>query len=101
MFISREFAGPLQHVWEAWTTSELLDLWWAPKPWKAKTKIMDFREGGRWLYCMLGPDGEQSWTKANFVKIHAPTYFEVVDAFCDEDGVEDQNMPKLYWKTAF
>jgi uncharacterized protein YndB with AHSA1/START domain len=41
--VKREFAAPLQDVWAAWTESELLDQWWAPKPWKAKTKIMDFR----------------------------------------------------------
>ena len=28
--VNREFAGKLSLVWDAWTTSELLDQWWAP-----------------------------------------------------------------------
>ena len=59
MFVTREFAGTLEDVWEAWTDSNILDQWWAPKPWKAKTKTMDFREGGFWLYSMIGPDGSE------------------------------------------
>lgn len=55
--VKREFTAPLNKVWEAWTESQLLNQWWAPKPYKAKTKVMDFREGGYWLYSMEGPEG--------------------------------------------
>jgi uncharacterized protein YndB with AHSA1/START domain len=47
--VEREFDAPVAQVWNAWTQPELLDQWWAPKPWKANTKSMDFREGGRWF----------------------------------------------------
>ncbi|HYG14458.1 MAG TPA: SRPBCC domain-containing protein, partial [Bacteroidia bacterium] len=57
--VTREFAAPLSQVWEAWTNSQVLDQWWAPKPWKAKTKTMNFTEGGYWLYAMVGPEGEE------------------------------------------
>ena len=30
--VEREFAADLDLVWAAWTTAELLDQWWAPKP---------------------------------------------------------------------
>ena len=49
MTVVRQFDAPVEQVWRAWTESELLDQWWAPLPWKAKTKKMDFREGGSWL----------------------------------------------------
>ncbi len=49
LIVVREFDAPLEEVWKAWTDSNILDKWWAPKPWKAKTKTMDFREGGLWL----------------------------------------------------
>ncbi|MDQ3073423.1 MAG: SRPBCC domain-containing protein, partial [Bacteroidota bacterium] len=52
--ITREFAAPVEQVWNAWTNSEILDLWWAPKPWKTETKSMNFSVGGRWLYSMAG-----------------------------------------------
>jgi PhnB protein len=101
MFISREFAGTVEEVWQAWTDSEILDQWWAPKPWKARTTSMNFREGGVWLYCMLGPGGEQHWAKANYKKINAPESFEAIDAFCDENGNESPDLPKMHWKTSF
>ena len=50
--VKRVFAAALPLVWDAYTNSEILDQWWAPKPWKARTKTMDFREGGHWLYAM-------------------------------------------------
>lgn len=42
--IVREFDVDLGLVWKAWTTAELLDKWWAPKPWFTETNIMDFSE---------------------------------------------------------
>ncbi|WP_431215080.1 SRPBCC family protein [Puia sp. P3] len=53
--VQREFAADLDLVWDAWTKPELLDLWWAPKPYQTRTKSMDFREGGFWLYAMISP----------------------------------------------
>lgn len=55
--VEREYNAPVDRVWSAWT--ERPDKWWAPKPWKARTKGMDFREGGYWLYAMQGPEGEE------------------------------------------
>ncbi|MDB5087036.1 MAG: hypothetical protein JWR09_1030, partial [Mucilaginibacter sp.] len=40
--ILREFNATLELVWKAWTTAELLDQWWAPKPLASKTKFMNF-----------------------------------------------------------
>ena len=54
--IEREFAAGLDLVWDAWTKPEILDQWWAPQPFRTKTKSMDFREGGSWHYAMIGPD---------------------------------------------
>jgi uncharacterized protein YndB with AHSA1/START domain len=42
--VVRAFDAPLEKVWKAWTTGGILDQWWAPKPYKAETKTMDFRE---------------------------------------------------------
>jgi uncharacterized protein YndB with AHSA1/START domain len=47
IFITREFAADLDLVWDAFTKAEILDQWTAPKPWRVRTKEMDFREGGR------------------------------------------------------
>lgn len=101
LVIVREFDAPLKRVWKAWTESELLDQWWAPKPWKAETKSMDFREGGMWLYCMAGPEGPGSWCRADFETISPQKSYTGLDAFCDESGNITKEFPGMHWKTEF
>ena len=66
--VIREFAADLELVWEAWTNPEILDLWWAPKPYRTETKSMDFREGGMWLYAMISPENVKHWCKNDYQK---------------------------------
>jgi uncharacterized protein YndB with AHSA1/START domain len=99
--VEREFAAPLSKVWAAWTESQLLDQWWAPKPWQAKTKTMDFREGGYWLYAMVGPEGEQHWARADFKAITPLKAFSAQDAFCDEQGTINAALPRSLWRNTF
>ncbi len=99
--VIREFAASLENVWSAWTDPSLLDQWWAPKPWKAITKSMDFREGGYWLYCMTGPNGEKSWDRADFITIEPKNLFIVENYFCDEQGNKNSSMPTMHWKNQF
>ena len=102
MFITREFAGDIELVWQAWTDPKILDEWWGPKPWKAKTKKMDFREGGTWLYSMVGPDGSEHWSRADYTKIILHKFFEGNDRFCDEKGNINEAFPEVSnWKNTF
>jgi uncharacterized protein YndB with AHSA1/START domain len=101
LMIVREFDAPLEQVWQAWTESDLLDQWWAPKPWQAKTKTMEFREGGFWLYCMVGPDGEQSWARADYKTIVPQKSFAALDVFCDENGTVNPDFPGMFWQVVF
>jgi uncharacterized protein YndB with AHSA1/START domain len=99
--VKREFAAPLAKVWAAWTESELLDQWWAPKPWKARTKTMDFREGGQWLYAMVVPDGTEHWSLADYKSVKPMKSFSAHDAFCDEEGNIDESFPRSFWINEF
>jgi PhnB protein len=99
--VIRYFDAPVEHVWRAWTETELIDQWWAPKPWKAETKEMDFRESGVWLYCMVGPEGERHWCRVDYKSINRQKSFTCLDAFCDENGSVNQDFPTMYWKVDF
>jgi uncharacterized protein YndB with AHSA1/START domain len=101
LHIKREFAANLDLVWDAWTNPEILDQWWAPKPYRNKTKSMDFREGGCWLYCMVSPQNEVHWCKNDYLKIDAMKYYKGLDAFCDEDGKVNTEMPRTEWTNTF
>jgi len=99
--VTREFAAPLSKVWAAYTQSELLDQWWAPKPWKANTKEMEFKDGGHWLYVMAGPEGEKHWCREDFQLIKPMKSFKAVDAFCDSSGKVNDEFPKSTWVIEF
>ena|ERR1700752_1514791 len=100
--VKREFDAPVDTVWAAWTQPALLDQWWAPKPYVAKTKSMDFREGGQWLYAMIGPDSDvPMWSLADYKKIEPLKSFSGLDAFCDENGNINMDFPRSLWQVSF
>ena len=101
VMIKREFAAPKKHVWAAWTEPELLDQWWAPKPWKSETKSMDFSEGGRRLYAMVGPEGEEHWSFADYYSITSESNFKFRDGFSDSAGNINGDMPQSDWNVDF
>lgn len=99
--VKREFAANLSLVWDAWTKAELLNQWWAPKPYHVETKSMDFREGGKWFYAMVSPEGEKHWCKMDYEKIEPSQSFSGLDAFCDENENESKDMPRMHWTNVF
>ncbi|KQT22063.1 glutathione S-transferase [Chryseobacterium sp. Leaf404] len=101
VFVSKIYPADVQKVWDHLTKAELLDLWWAPKPWKCKTESLDFREDGTWLYSMVGPDGEKHWSKVKYREITEHRSFDGLDSFCDENGNSDPNLPQTQWLIGF
>lgn len=99
--VKREFEAELPLVWDAYTKSEILDQWWAPKPWKARTKTMDFREGGHWLYAMVGPESEEHWALTEYQTIEIQKKYTGLDAFADAKGKVNQEMPRSKWEVTF
>ncbi len=99
--VNREFNADLELVWDAWTNPEILDQWWAPKPYKNQTKIMDFRDGGMWLYYMTSPKGEIHWCKADYSKIEHQRSYSYRDNFCDEHGNVGEKFPDSVWTNVF
>ena len=101
VFVNKEFAADLPLVWDAFTKQEMLDQWWAPSPFTTKTKSMDFREGGHWLYCMIDPEGKQYWGRMDYTKVNASESYEALDAFCDENGDINPQLPRAPWDARF
>jgi uncharacterized protein YndB with AHSA1/START domain len=98
--VIREFAAELSLVWDAFTKPEILDQWWAPRPWLSKTKYMDFKVGGRRFYAMVSPDGEeQRWSIQKYTSISPKTNFKFFNAFADKD--ENPELPGSDWDLNF
>lgn len=62
---------------------------------------MDFKEGGYWLYAMIGPDGTVHWSRADFKSITPLQSFAAQDAFCDEEGNINHALPSSRWNNEF
>ncbi len=97
--VNREFDAGLSLVWGAFTKAEILDQWWAPKPWASKTKVMNFEVGGQRFYAMVSPEGQEHWSVQKFTSISPKTNFKYLNAFADKDGNPD--LPGSDWDLNF
>ncbi|MBO6571861.1 SRPBCC domain-containing protein [bacterium] len=99
--IKREFAANRQLVWDCYTKAELLNQWFAPKPFTTKTKSMDFSEGGHWHYAMVEPNGTEYWGYTEYQDINPIDDYRTVDAFSDSEGNINPDLPKAKWHVQF
>ena len=97
--INREFDADLSLVWDAFTKQEILDQWWAPKPWASRTKVMNFEVGGRRFYAMVSPEGQEHWSVQKYTSISPKTNFKFLNAFADEN--ENPQLPGSEWDLTF
>ena len=97
--IAREFNAALSLVWDAFTKPEILDQWWAPKPFASKTKHMNFKEGGRRFYAMVSPEGHERWQIQDYTSISPKTNFKYLSVFADQD--ETPHLPGSNWDLTF
>lgn len=99
VIIKRKFEAGLPLVWDAFTKSEILDQWWAPKPFLSRTKIMNFEVGGRRFYAMVSPEGQERWSIQRYTSISPKTNFKMTSNFSDKD--ENPEMPGSDWDFNF
>ena len=97
--ITADFDAGRDLVWDAYTKAELLDQWWAPKPFMSRTKDMNFEEGGRRFYAMVAPDGQERWALQQYKTITPKTNFTLFNAFADEDA--NPQLPGSDWDLSF
>lgn len=99
VFIDREFNAEVSLVWDAFTKQEILDQWWAPKPFLSKTIKMDFKVGGRRFYAMVSPEGQEHYAIQKYTSITPKTNFKYLNAFADKD--ENPFLPGSDWDLNF
>lgn len=99
--MERIFDAPRELVFKAFSECERLAHWWGPKGWTLPVCKMDFRPGGVWLYCMRGPEGEESCGKAVYREIVEPERIVYTDAFADAEGNVLEGMPEMLITVTF
>lgn len=90
IIITRIFEAPVEKVWKAWTTPELVQKWWGPKEFTAPSIKIDLRVDGQYIYCMRGPAGtefDRDLYSAGIYKEIVPNEKIVAtDYFSDSEG---------------
>lgn len=99
VLITAKFDAARDMVWDAFTKPDLLDQWWAPKPWTSRTKEMDFVVGGRRFYAMVSPEGIERWSVQKYTSITPTTNFKLLNTFTDEN--ENPELPGSDWDLNF
>jgi uncharacterized protein YndB with AHSA1/START domain len=84
--MERIFDAPPDLVWQAWTDPEHLKRWWGPQSFTAPVAQIDLRVGGKYLFCMQDPDGNQFWSTGTYKEIVPGERLVCTDSFADEHG---------------
>jgi uncharacterized protein YndB with AHSA1/START domain len=87
MMITRVFDAPRELVWKAWTDPKYVIQWWGPKGFTSPECKIDFRVGGKFLFCMRTPDGQIcGWNAGEYHEI--VPYEKIVSSmyFSDSEG---------------
>ncbi len=101
IYVMKVFHADVSTLWDHFTKSDLLDLWWAPLPWQCETEKLDFRENGIWHYSMKGADGERHFALVQYGEIMQHRSISWTDAFSDQKGKIDNALPKSTWLIGF
>lgn len=91
LVITRIFDASRERVWKAWSDPNQAMRWWGPKIFTSPSCIIDFRVGGKYLFCMRSNSGPEVWRKGIW---STGIYKEIVpmerivfsDSFADEQG---------------
>lgn len=95
------FNAPVEKVWKAWSDADILCQWWAPMPYTCRIDAMDFKEGGHWIYNMIGPEGDVHRGRMDFLRIEEFAELEAEDYFCDENGEKAGDIPPMHLQVTF
>ncbi|MBM9575859.1 SRPBCC domain-containing protein [Leptospira sp. 201903070] len=84
--ITRIFDAPRELVFKAWTDPEHLIRWWGPKNFTSPACRLDLRVGGKYVFGMRSPEGQEFWSTGIFREIVIPEKLVYTDSFADEKG---------------
>jgi uncharacterized protein YndB with AHSA1/START domain len=72
MVLRRLIRAPREVVWGAWMNPATLPLWWGPDGFSCRTKRIDLRGGGEWVFDMIAADGTVFPNHHRYGEVRAP-----------------------------
>lgn len=86
LVIRRVFDAPVESVWNAWTDPRKLALWCGPEGFTSPSYKVDLRVGGKYLFCMRSPEGQDYWSTGVYREIVPLKRIVFTDSFADSEG---------------
>ena len=87
--IERTFAAPAEHVFDAWTSPEVMRRWFHPAPdWDTPEAEVDLRVGGKVRVVMRKPDGTEVEAQGEYTLIDRPRRLTMTWTFSDHPSNE-------------
>jgi uncharacterized protein YndB with AHSA1/START domain len=87
--ITRDFDASREKVWQMWSDCAMVMRWWGPKGFTSPSCEIDFRVGGKNVFCMRAPaeqGGGDFYSTGVYQNITPFEEIVVTDSFADEDG---------------
>jgi uncharacterized protein YndB with AHSA1/START domain len=114
MVLQRVIRAPRSVVWGAWMNNETLPQWWGPEGYSCRTKRIDLRAGGEWVFDMIGPDGtvypnhhlygevrtEEGFAYSLLWGENGPKHADAWASFEDQDGATKVTLGMVFATTA-
>jgi len=88
-----EFDASAERVWQLWADPRQLERWWGPPTYPATFTAHDLRPGGRVVYHMTGPEGDQPHGYWEVVETDPPRSLFFRDGFANDDGSPNADFP--------
>jgi len=91
--ITADFTVPVRRLWDAYVDPRQVERFWGPPTYPATFLRHDAAAGGRSVYRMTGPEGDEHYGRWDWTSVDAPRTFEVDDTFADENGEINTELP--------
>jgi uncharacterized protein YndB with AHSA1/START domain len=91
--VSKIFDATIEEVWQIWTDSELLKMWWGPDKFICDIANVDFRVGGTTLINMKAPKafgGAENFSIWTYTNIELHQSIEYIQNLADKTGVKQK-----------
>ena len=99
--IVADFAAPVQRLWDAYIDPRTIERFWGPPTYPATFLRHDGAVGGRSVYRMTGPTGDEHYGCWEWTHVDAPNSFDVTDWFADETGAPNTELPATRMSLVF
>lgn len=114
MVLQRVIRAPRSVVWGAWMNPDALPQWWGPDGFSCRTKRIDLRAGGEWVFDMIAPDGtvfpnhhlyhevrpEERFNYTLLWGENGPKHADAWAAFEDQDGATKVTLSMVFTTAA-